>query len=343
MAAPLRVLLIGGSGFIGHHVSRALLAAGHHVTILSRGGREAPAGTESLIAMRRDRAALGRALEGRRFDLTVDFLVYDAADIEILLLVPYAALGRYLMISTGQVYLVTEGARSPYREDDSDGPVMAEPAGPADSYERASWNYGVGKRRAERALLGLRATHGVRALILRLPIIQGEGDGSRRLWGYLERMLDGGPLVLPDGGGAAARFVYVGDVARLIARCAEEPPRNAIYNLAQPDAMPMRSFLDRAAQLAGLTPQWVESTWDECHAAGLDEDFSPYAGRWRSTLDPSRAATELGFVGTRTEDYLPGVVKWHMEHRGPSHHGYALRERELALAARLAARAERGA
>jgi hypothetical protein len=107
--------------------------------------------------------------------------------------------------------------------------------------------------------------------------------------------------------------------------------------------MPMRSFLDRAAQLAGLTPQWVESTWDECHAAGLDEDFSPYAGRWRSTLDPSRAATELGFVGTRTEDYLPGVVKWHMEHRGPSHHGYALRERELALAARLAARAERGA
>jgi len=105
----------------------------------------------------------------------------------------------------------------------------------------------------------------------------------------------------------------------------------------------LRAFLERAAEIAGLSPRWIDATWAECHEAGLDEDFSPYAGRWRSTLDPSRAATELGFVGTRTEDYLSGVVQWHLEHRGPSHHGYVLRQRELELASRLLARAGREA
>ncbi|HET9326614.1 MAG TPA: NAD-dependent epimerase/dehydratase family protein [Candidatus Eisenbacteria bacterium] len=338
MPAPLGILLIGGTGFLGHHVAAALIAAGHQVTVLSRGTRQAPAGAESLIAERGDRKALGRALEGRRFDLTVDFLVYDAPDVEILLLVPYAALGRYVMISTGQVYLVTEGARAPYREDESEGTLIPEPADP-DSYEHASWTYGVAKRRAEQTLLGLRDTHGVRTVILRLPIIQGEGDGSRRLWAYLERMLDGGPLVLPDGGGSPARFVYAGDVARLITGFATDPPRSAVYNVAQPDLVPVRAFLDQAGRLAGVAPRIVDATWEECREAGLDESFSPYAGRWRSTLDASKAATELGFLGSRTEEYLPGVVRWHLEHRMPSHRGYALRDREIELAARLATRA----
>ena len=340
MSERLQILLIGGSGFLGHHVAAALLSAGHQVTVLSRGTQSLPTGAQPLNADRQDRGALAHALEGRRFDLTVDFLIYDAADVEALLFVPYAALGRYLMISTGQVYLVTEAARPPFREDDVEGAVIAAPE--SNTADHAQWRYGVGKRRAERTLLGLRGTHGVRATILRLPIVQGEGDGSRRLWAYLERKLDGGPLVLPEGGAMLARFVWAGDVARVVARIAAEPPRGAVYNLAQPDAIPLRAYLDQVAQAAGVTPRWVDASWEECLAAGLDSEFSPYAGRWRSVLDPSRAATEWGFVGSRTEEYLPGVVHWHLEHRPASHPGYALRAQERELAARMAA-APRGA
>jgi nucleoside-diphosphate-sugar epimerase len=335
MAEALQILLIGGSGFLGPHVAAALRAAGHRVTVMTRGRRALPDGVECLVADRADPASLARALEGRRFDLTVDFLVFDAADIEALLLVPYAALGRYVMISTGQVYLVTEGAKPPYREDDVDGPVRAEPEVP-DSNDHASWVYGTGKRRAERTLLGLRGTHGVRATILRPPILQGENDGSLRLWAYLERMLDGGPLVLPDGGSLSVRFLHAADLARAIARVAVEPPRAAAYNLAQPDVIPLREFLERAARAAGVEPRFVEASWEECRAAGLDEMFSPLAGKWRSLLDPSRVATEWGFVAARTEDYLPAVVRWHLERKPASHPGYALRAQELALADRLA-------
>jgi len=324
---------------MGRQTAEAMLRLGHHVTVLSRGNVAPYEGVETLIADRRDADALSRVLEGRTFDFTVDFLVYDTIDIETLLLVPYAALGRYVMISTGQVYLVTEGTQPPYRELDMDGSLMAEP--PVDSPEHPSWVYGVGKRRAERTLLGLRGSHGMRSVALRLPIVQGEGDGTLRLWAYLERMLDGGPLVLPDGGTRLTRHVDVADVAATLVRLAEsEAPRSGAYNLAQPDVIPVRELLERIAAAAGVTPRFVDASWDEIFGAGLDRSFSPYAGPWSSILDPSRAAAEWGFLGTRPADYVPRIVRWHLEHRPTeSHFGYAQRERELELAARLGAAA----
>lgn len=334
----MQVLLVGGAGFLGGHVGRAFLEAGHGVSVISRGRRALPPGVTHLQADRRDANALGRLLEGRHYDFTVDLTAYDAADVERLLLIPYAALGRYVLISTGQVYLVTEGAPTPSAEEDSERALRPEPA--PGTHDHDNWAYGMGKRRAEGALLALREMHGVRGLILRLPIVQGEADGSLRLWAYLERMLDGGPIVLPDGGTRPVRHVYAGDVAAAIVRLAQmPPPRQRVYNLAQPEIVTLREFLTRVALAAGREPRFVEATWEEIEAAGLDPAFSPYGGRWASVPDPARAA-EWGFVGSRLADYLPRVVRWHLEHRPEtSHPGYAQRVAELALAARLSAAA----
>jgi nucleoside-diphosphate-sugar epimerase len=332
----VRVLLAGGTGFIGGTAAQALTTAGHQVTVLSRGRRTGPAGTESLIADRSDPAALGRALEGRRFDFTVDFTAYDAGDVERLLLVPYAALGRYVMISTGQVYLVTRSTSLPYREEDSEAPIQPEP--PEGSPDHPEWRYGMGKRRAEGTLLSLRTSHGVRSLVLRLPVVIGEGDSSLRLWAYLERMRDGGPILLPDGGLQRLRFIDVADVARTVVWLVENPqPREAIYNLAQPDVVTLRDFLALLASAAGVEARFVEASWDEILAAGISRAFSPYSGPWVSVLDPSRAASALGFLGARSSEYLPRVARWHLENPpAGSHRGYEHRDAERELAARLA-------
>jgi nucleoside-diphosphate-sugar epimerase len=337
------VLLLGGAGFLSGHVSRALSARGHAVTVLTRGRRPVPSGVEALVADRKDAGSLAAALAGRRFDFTVDFVAFDAGDVERLLLVPYAALGRLVMISTGQVYLVTENRATPYREEDSDAPLCPEPA--PGTQDHADWTYGVGKRRAEAALLALRRSHGVRAVVLRIPILHGEHDGSLRLWAYLERMLDGGPLLVPDGGVRVTRHLYAGDVARVIAGFADGAwPREPVYNLAQPDAVPVRDLIERIADAAGVEPALIDAPWEDLLAAGLAPAFSPYAGIWSSVLDPSRAAAEWGFLGTRLDDYLPRVVRWHLEHRpARSHHGYAQRALEREVAARLGAPARRGA
>lgn len=335
MAARLEFLLVSGSGFIGRHVARGLIDRGHRVTVLARGERGAVNGARMLIADRREAAAVAAALAGARFDLAIDFLVFVAPDLAWLAAIPTRTFDRLVMISTGQVYLVTEGATPPFREDAAAGPVMAEPA--AGTRDHANWAYGVGKRRAEAALLALREVRGLGSVALRLPIVQGEADGSLRLWAYLERMLDGGPLVLPDGGRQSIRFVYAGDLAPVLVRLADPSLTPAMaYNLAQPEVVPLRAFLDRVARAAGIAPRFVEASWDRCREAGLDENFSPYAGRWSSVLDPGRAISDLSYVATSVDDYLPRVVRWHLEHRpATSDRGYTQRARELELARRL--------
>jgi 2'-hydroxyisoflavone reductase len=335
----LRVLLIGGSGLLGGPAREALLAAGHSVSVLTRGARQLPA-RERLRLLRADRkdgAALAAALGGQSFDLTVDFLAYDAADVTRLFSVPGFVPGRVIMISTGQVYLVTDGQRPPFREPDAAAPTIAEPAPGTRAWH--NWTYGMGKRAAEAALAREAAARGVSALALRLPVVQGESDGqsSRRLWAWLQRMRDGGPVLLPEGGAQPVSFVYAGDVAKALARLATEPswPAMPALNLAQPGEGPLRAFLELAARCAGLRPSFVTVSAAQLEAAGLAETCAPYWGRWCSRLNPAAAAA-LGLRTSGPEEYLPGVVRAHLE-RPPSepHEGYARRAEEIALAAKL--------
>src|SRR6185503_15467498 len=140
--SPRRVLLMG-AGFMGAPAARALVRAGHDVAVVTRGASPVPPGVAARVADRRDAAGLARALAGERFDLTVDFLAYDAGDVERLFAAG-ASLGHVVMISTGQVYLVTTSAARPYREGDEEAPVIPEPA--AGTRDHRNWTYGVGKR-----------------------------------------------------------------------------------------------------------------------------------------------------------------------------------------------------
>ena len=333
------ILLIGGDGFLGRHVARALLATGRRVTTLSRGTNAAVEGAERLVADRRQPRALAAVLGGRRFDLTVDLAAYQAIDIETLWSVPHAALGRTVLISTGQVYMVTESRRRAFREGDSRRAVTPEPD--PENHDHGQWSYGVGKRAAEAVLLGLRRHQGVRALVLRAPVVQGEGDPTLRLWAWLERMLDGGPVLVPDQGTRATRFLDAADLGALVVRIADGLwPRGAIYNLAAPRVTRLGRFLSLAANAAGVTPDWVDVPSSTLGSLGLDIVAWPYAGRWSSVIDPARAKRDLGFTGTGPEAYLPRVVRWHLEHRpGGSHPGYSQRAAELEAAGRLRARA----
>ena len=246
-------------------------------------------------------------------------------------------LGRTVLISTGQVYLVTEPAKRVYREVDSRRALMREPA--PGGFDHAQWRYGVGKRAAESVFMSLRRNHGVRGVILRLPVLQGEGDPTLRLWAWLERLLDGAPVLLAGGGTRPTRFLDVADVARLIERLAGGAwPRGALYNLAAPRATSLRRFLALAARAAGVRPRFASAPAATFSRLGLDLEAWPYAGRWSSVLDPSRAKRDLGFTGTPPEDFLPRVVRWHLEHRpNRSHPSYAQRAAECAAVERLRA------
>lgn len=274
-------------------------------------------------------------LADERFDFTVDFLAYNRADVEGLIRIGLEP-GRIVAISSGQVYLVTESPRPPFREEDANAPLMERPGGGRDLDE---WIYGVEKRAMETALRRF-GERGIPALALRLPVIQGErdGQGSKRLWAWLQRMRDGGPVLLPENGAQRVRFLHAGDAARALVALATMShwPEERELNLAQPDEPTLREFLERVAALAGLEPRFVPVSAAALREAGLADTCAPYWGRWCSRPDPARAFERLRLRTRRTDEYLPAVVRAHLEHPpARSHPGYARRAEELALAARL--------
>lgn len=327
----MRILLLGGTGLIGGATREALLAAGHELTVLSRRPLAEGHRLRVLHGDRTDGAFLDAALSGQRFEMTVDFLAYDAPELERLFAVPGFSPGRFVIISTGQVYLVT-GRPPPFVEADADFPAIPEPEPQTTPWY--NWVYGMGKRRAEAALREIGAARGFPTLALRVPAVQGEADGacSQRLWGWLERLLDGGPVLLPDDGVQRLRFVYVGDVAAALVGLAGEMPWPEVpaLNLAQPAECTLRSFVELVADCAGVRP-WLVSVPSELLARAGLADCAPYAGRFSSRPDPSLALA-LGFRTRGPEEYLPSVVQAHLEAPpARSHEGYARRGAELTV------------
>jgi nucleoside-diphosphate-sugar epimerase len=329
------VLVVGGNRFVGYELAWRMLAGGHRVTLLNRGSLGDPFG-ERVERLRGDRTAGGfsRLLAGRRFDAVVDFAVFRGEEAAEAVKVLTDNVGHYVMVSTGQVYLVREPRPSPARESDYDGPLMA---APASAKEKEEWDYGMGKRAAEDVLAHAWESSRFPATRLRLPMVNGERDYHRRLEGYLWRLLDGGPLILPDGGDRPMRHVYGAGVARAIASLlGRRSTWGEAYNLAQDETPTAREMLAIAAELLGAPPRFVPVPAHAVEAAGLEVTaVSPFSGRWMSFLDPGRARAELGFRHEPLREYLGRIVAAFVAHPPASPPpALARRAEEKALAAR---------
>jgi len=339
----MNVLLIGGTRFVGYLLAWRLVAAGARVTLFNRGTIADPFG-DAVERLRGDRTAPGeleRAVAGRSFDAVVDFAAYYGEDVRRAVDLFGGArggrAGHYVFISTGQVYLVREGCPWPAREEDYDGPVMAAAPDPGD---HASWDYGIGKRQCEDALTAAFREAGFPGTSIRIPMVNGERDPYRRIEGYLRRILDGGPVLLPDGGTRRARHVYGADVARAIARLlGDRRTFGRAYNLSQDETPTVAEIVTALADLLGAPARLVAVPSDRIPAAGLDpRQVSPFSGRWMSMLDPTLAKRELAFTHEPLRAYLDKIVTSFLAAPPPSApEGYAGgRAAEIALARSLA-------
>ncbi len=205
---------------------------------------------------------------------------------------------------------------------------------PDDPHERSEWEYGVWKRDAEDRLALPGAPPSTR---LRIPMVNGERDYYRRIEGYLWRLLDGSPLLLPDGGTQPTRHVYGDDVARAIVGLLGNPKaQGEAFNLAQRETPTLREILELLAGLLGARLDAVAVPAEAIEQAGLSRvEVSPFSGRWMSFLDPSKAEQALGFAHTPLEEYLGRIVASFRAHPPADRpKGYARRAEELALLAR---------
>jgi nucleoside-diphosphate-sugar epimerase len=332
----LQVLILGGARYVGQLLVFRLLAAGHHVTLLNRGAGNDPFGAR-VERLRADRSSdeLERALARRHFDAAVDLGALTEVDAHHTVDVLSGKVGHYVAVSTGQVYLVRDGCPRPAREEDYEGPLLACPATPDDAEH---WKYGMAKRACEDALDAAWRDGGFPVTRVRIPMVNGERDPARRIEGYLWRLIDGGPLLLPEGGVSPVRHVYAGEVARALAGLlGRESTFGQAYNLAQEETVTVSGLVAKLRDELGSAAEIVPVSTETLQQAGLEpRSVSPFSERWMSALDASRAQRELDFHHEPLDAYLGKIVASFLAHPpATAPEGYAWRGAELELARKL--------
>lgn len=326
----MKALVIGGTRNLGPAVVDALLRAGFQTAIFHRGVTKAvlPRDVERLYGDRSDAAQLQSVLGRRAFDLVIDTTLYTGADARAIVRILRGRAGRYVFLSTGQVYLIRIGLRRPYREEDYEGPVMGDPGGK----QHDDWVYGVDKRAAEDVFLEAWNEDGFPYTSLRLPMVNSERDHHDRIYGYWLRLRDGGPIVIPtatsENPALSLRHVYGADVVK--AAFAVRPGR--AYNISQDDTLTIEDFLERLARAANRPLKIVRVPRETLDAAGLLPACSPFSGEWMSALDNTRSKQEMACRYTRVDDYLPRLVTYFQSHPRREIAGYAQRSKELGIA-----------
>lgn len=249
----MRLLIIGGTIFLGRHLVEQALARGHTVTLFNR-GRSNPGLFPEVEHLVGDRSRDLHALAGRTWDAVIDTCGYHPRDVRTTVQALADRVGRYLFVSTLSVYANDAPAGAT-----EDAPV-ATVTGDIETLAVTDANYGPLKALCEQEVMQAMAH---RALIVRPGLIVGPYDRSDRFTYWPVRISQGGEVLAPCDPDAPVQFIHAGDLAAWmldgVARGLE-----GIFNATGPDrALTLGEVLDACRVCA---PSDARLTW-------VHEDF----------------------------------------------------------------------
>jgi nucleoside-diphosphate-sugar epimerase len=310
-----RALVLGGAGFIGVAACKELMRRG--VETIAAGRKERPYGTfTSYVAFdRSDEAQLKEALAATQPDVLLDLACYAPSDIDAV--VTHFKGERYVFASTRRVYPDRPGV--PAREEDFTPLEGEPPPGELDYVEGKRWCETVLARRKDFPWT-----------VIRPPAVFGPGDYSMRIVAYIERVADGGPLLVPaETFETSPGLAWVKDVGFGCALSCDlrKDTMHKAYNIGFA-GVTLRELIEGIARALA-----VPARFHPIPFAQLPDGASPYGpDPWRPAgISIERARRELGFEPSALEDALAETLAWYRVAR-PSHPGYANRAQELALA-----------
>ncbi|MEO5693620.1 MAG: NAD-dependent epimerase/dehydratase family protein [Usitatibacter sp.] len=245
----MRVLVLGGTIFLGKAVTDVLLARGHQVTHFNRGKSRPPdTRVETLPGDRTDAAAMGRAFSGRLWDAVVDTSGYLPQVVRLSAASLRDKASRYFLVSSVSAY--ADLSAPGY---DEGSPLLTTPDPLPEAL--APEFYGPLKAGCERVI---NETWGEHATIVRPGLIVGPNDPTDRFTYWPARIARGGTVVAP---GDPARRVQVIDVRDLALWMVTVLERDlpGVYNAAGPvQPLTMNGLLQGCLMVTpGATLQWV--------------------------------------------------------------------------------------
>ncbi|WP_344889979.1 NAD-dependent epimerase/dehydratase family protein [Nonomuraea antimicrobica] len=242
----MKVLVLGGTEFVGRAVVDEALALGWEVTTFNRGSH---APVEGVTALRGDRAAPGglAALESGEWDVVVDTWSWAPSAVRDTAALLAGRAGSYVYVSSRSVY----ADPVPYGADES-APVVASSPDESDDSD-----YARNKAGAELAAV---AAFGDRALLARAGLILGPYENVGRLPYWLTRIAQGGPVVAPAPGDLGLQYVDARDLAVWCLEAGARGVGGAFNVVSPPEFTTMRELLEECVKVTGSDAElrWIE-------------------------------------------------------------------------------------
>ena len=275
----MRLLILGGTVFLGRHVAESALARGHEVTLFNRGTRDVSFGAAEgrVERLRGDRYRDLTALEGRRWDAVVDTSGFIPGEVRVTAARLASAVDHYTFVSSGSVYAPLA---SPDYEESApvatvDGATLAavEARVRAEGASQATLGeaYGALKALCESAVDGAMPA---RALHVRAGLIVGPFDRTDRFTYWVRRLAHAGDVLAPAPSNQPVQLIDVRDLADWIVRMSETR-RAGVFNATGP-ARPTSfgEMLEESARTLGAQPRTVWADEDFL----LEQQVAPWAG-----------------------------------------------------------------
>jgi len=275
----MRLLILGGTVFLGRHVAESALARGHSVTLFNRGTRDVSFGAREagVERLKGDRYTDLSALDGRRWDAAVDTSGFIPSAVRASAERLAEAVEHYTFVSSGSVF---DPITSPGYDETA-------PVGSIDDAALAAVEARVRAQGASQATLGeaygplkalcesaAEAAMPSRALNVRAGLIVGPFDRSDRFTYWVRRLARGGDVLAPAPAEQPVQFIDVRDLAAWIVRMAEER-RAGVYSATGPaERTGFGAMLEESARALDAHPRIV---WAD-EGFLLEQEVAPWMG-----------------------------------------------------------------
>jgi nucleoside-diphosphate-sugar epimerase len=316
----MNILVLGGSGFMGPHVIRKLVADDHSVTLFTRGKLQ----PELPAAVRRVTGDYKKLPEYRDHfrdlgpEVVLDMIPITGQD-ALNVVATFRGIARRVVAASSQdVYLawgyVTGSDRGPVDPHITEDSPLRESRYPYRGRKLpmyTEWDLeNYDKILVERAL---QSDSELPATILRLPMVYGPGDPGHRTFPYLKRMDDGRAMIPIEQSAARWRgpLGYVEDVGAAIAiAVTNRAATGRVYNIAEADVRSTADFVREIGEAAAWSGKIVELP-----KGVLPGPWDAYRTDQHAIVDSGRIRRELGYRETvpRTEA-LRRTVEWERAH-----------------------------
>jgi 2'-hydroxyisoflavone reductase len=299
---PLRILILGGTGFIGPHMVREALRRGHEVELFNRGRTDSDLFSDlKLLVGDRDNG-LG-ALAGGSWDAVVDNSGYIPRHVEDSAKLLAPVVSQYVYISTISVY---GDFSKPIYEDTAVG-TLEDPT----TEEVTGETYGPLKALCEQRVISEVGVN--RTTVLRPTYICGPGDRTDRYSYWPVRTMRGGEMLWPGTPDDDIQIIDVRDLAVFTVDCLEKRIIGVFNTVTPKSSFKMGDLLEDslAVTAANMMPTWVSAPFlkkQENVSLPIWEDPNGESAQLL-TVDGSRAAA-AGLRNRPTRETARDTIAW---------------------------------